>query len=254
MGRAYAARGFPDRRSAGPTTGREPCRYVIARAAAGRWIPWHNRLGLDQNMHGRTLDERFPGPEHEYGSAMTRGLDREQWLVVLTQLARFLDPSGPPIRLCLIGSVACVFGGMAARTSRDIDVWKPASDYDFMELHEAVEAAGLAFDPKTTLDPAKPYVQLVEPGPTQVGTFEPVLVEKIGRLEVYRPPIENLIASKLARGDARDVEDVIFLANKFQPSLAAVRSVAETFRNPGRRQALENLVYLELADGGEANV
>lgn len=183
---------------------------------------------------------------------MTPGLDREQWLAALEQIARFLEPSGPPIRLCLIGSVACVFGGMAARTSRDIDVWKPASDYDLMELKAAVEAAGLAFDPKTTLDPVKPYVQLVEPGPTQVGTFEPVLVERIGRLVMYRPPVENLIASKLARGDARDVEDVIFLANKYRPALAAVRSVAESFQNPGRRQALENLVFLELADGGDA--
>lgn len=130
---------------------------------------------------------------------MTPGLDREQWLAALEQISRFLDPSGPPIRLCLIGSVACVFGGMAARTSRDIDVWKPASDYDLMELKAAVEAAGLAFDPKTSLDPARPYVQIVEPGPTQVGTFEPVLVERIGRLMMYRPPVENLIASKLAR-------------------------------------------------------
>lgn len=188
-----------------------------------------------------------------YGTCMAPGLDREQWLTALEQIAHFLDRPGPQIRLCLIGSVACVFGGMAARTSRDIDIWKPASDYDLLELKNAVESAGLAFDPKTTLDPAKPYVQLVEPGPTQVGSFEPVLVERVGRLMIYRPPVENLIASKLARGDARDVEDVIFLANKYRPDIAAVRSVAETFRNPGRRQALENLVYLELADGGEAD-
>lgn len=106
----------------------------------------------------------------------------------------------------------------------------------------------MAFDPKTTLDPDKPYVQLVEPGPTQLGTFEPVLIEKIGRLMIYRPPIENLVASKLVRGDARDVEDVIFLASKHQTTLAAVRRVAETFVDPGRRQALENLVYLKIVD------
>jgi len=58
---------------------------------------------------------RFPGCKIEYGGAMTPGLDREQWLAALGQIARFLDPSGPPIRLCLIGSVACVFGGMAVK-------------------------------------------------------------------------------------------------------------------------------------------
>jgi hypothetical protein len=75
-----------------------------------------------------------------------------------------------------------------------------------------------------------------------------MLVERVGRLMLYRPPVENLIASKLVRGDARDVEDVIFLANKYRPSPAAVRSIAETFHNPGRRQVLKNLVYLDLAD------
>lgn len=179
---------------------------------------------------------------------MSNSLDREQWLAILEQIALALGPSGHPVRLCLIGSVACVFGGMAARTSRDIDVWKPASGYDFFELKRAVEAAGLAFDPKTKLDPDRPYVQLVEPGPTQVGTFEPVLIERIGRLELYRPPIEHLIASKLVRGDARDIDDVLFLVGKHRPDPAAVRAVAETFASAARRQALENLVYLRIAE------
>ena len=89
-------------------------------------------------------------------------------------------------------------------------------------------------------------MQLVEAGPTHVGTFEPVLIERLGRLEIYRPPIEHLIASKLIRGDSRDIEDVIFLAGKYQLDLAAVRKVVDTFGNPGRRQALENLVFLEI--------
>ena len=33
---------------------------------------------------------------------------------------------------------------------------------------------------------------------------------------------------------------------KYQPDLAAVRKVVDTFENPGRRQALENLVFLEI--------
>jgi len=182
---------------------------------------------------------------------MDSALDREQWLSLLEKVAGALGPKGQPIRLCLIGSVACVFGGMAARTSRDLDVWKPSSDYDLVELRRAVEAAGLSFDPKSTLDPEKPYVQLVEPGPTQVGVFEPLLMERIGRLELYRPPIEHLIASKLVRGDARDVEDVLFLAGKYRPDPAAVRAVVETFTNPGKRQAIENLVYLRIAEADD---
>ncbi len=124
-------------------------------------------------------------------------LDGEAWSLVLSELAQALGKDGPPIRLCLIGSAACLFGGMEGRTSADLDIWKPASDYDRLELKAAAEKAGLLFDPKQTLDPDRPYLQLVEPGLTQLGAFEPVLIERLGRLHLFRPPIENLIAAKL---------------------------------------------------------
>jgi len=146
----------------------------------------------------------------------------------------------------LIGSVACVFGGMAGRTSRDLDVWRPQSDYDRLELRDAIEQAGLLFDPKSSLDPDKPYLQLIDPGPTQVGNFLPVLIDRMGRLEIYRPPIEHLIASKLVRGDARDIEDVLFLAQKHRTTRDDVLSVTNTFPETARQQALENLVYLDI--------
>jgi hypothetical protein len=184
---------------------------------------------------------------------MNLALDREEWLVALQDIAKALGPTGQPVRLCLIGSVACVFGGMAARTTRDLDVWKPASDYDLTELKRAVEAAGLSFDPKATLDPDKPYVQLVERGPTQVGQFEPVFMERLGRLYLYRPPVGHLIASKLVRGDGSDIEDVVFLISKYQPARAEILSVIESFSEPGRTQALENLIYFDVTNRPDAD-
>lgn len=71
-------------------------------------------------------------------------------------------------------------------------------------------------------------------------------MERMGRLEIYRPPIEHLIASKLVRGDARDIEDVVFLAGKHQPEIETIRDVVETFSQPAKQQALENLVYLDI--------
>jgi hypothetical protein len=56
-------------------------------------------------------------------------LDGEAWNVVLADLSRALGKKGPPVRLCLIGSAACLLGGMEGRTSADLDIWKPASDY-----------------------------------------------------------------------------------------------------------------------------
>jgi hypothetical protein len=177
---------------------------------------------------------------------MSSRLNHDEWLIILERVAEALGKDGPPVRLCLIGSVACVFGGMSGRTSRDLDVWRPHSDYDRIELRRAIEASGLLFDPKTSLDPDKPYLQIIDPGPTQVGDFAPILIERMGRLEIYRPPIEHLIASKLVRGDARDIEDIMFLAHKHQLSRETVRAVAESFPPNARQYALENLVYLDI--------
>ncbi len=167
-------------------------------------------------------------------------------MAVLERLSAALRSEGPPLRLCLIGSAACLFGGMVGRASGDLDIWKPASDYDRVELKAAAEQAGLLFDPKTALDPDTPYLQLVEPGLTQLGAFEPVLMERMGRLHVYRPPVENLIAAKLIRAEPKDLGDIRFLVSRYRPDLQRVREIVARFAPPGRGQALENLVYLDV--------
>lgn len=175
-------------------------------------------------------------------------LDGEAWSAVLEELANALGKDGPPIRLCLIGSAACLLGGMEGRTSADLDVWKPASDYDRRELKAAAEKAGLLFDPKETLDPSRPYLQLVEPGLTQLGAFEPVLLERIGRLQLFRPPIENLIAAKLIRAEPKDLGDIRFLVSRHRPDLGRVRQIVAGFNAPARERATENLVYLDVLE------
>ena len=173
-------------------------------------------------------------------------LDGEAWLVVLADLALALGKEGGPVRLCLIGSAACLFGGMEGRTSADLDIWKPASDYDRMELKGAAEKAGLLFDPKQTLDPDRPYLQLVEPGLTQLGEFEPVFIERMGRLQLYRPPVENLIAAKLIRAEPKDLGDIRFLVSRHRPDLEQIRKIVAAFNPQARERAVENLVYLDV--------
>ncbi len=175
-------------------------------------------------------------------------LDGEAWLAVLADLSQALGKEGSPVRLCLIGSAACLFGGMAGRTSADLDIWKPASDYDRGELKTAAEKAGLLFDPKQTLEPDRPYLQLVEPGLTQLGNFEPVLVERIGRLQIFRPPVENLVAAKLIRAEPKDLGDIQFLVSRHRPDLELVRKIIAGFNPQTRKRATENLIYLEVLE------
>jgi len=173
-------------------------------------------------------------------------LDGEQWMRLLEKVAISLGTEGPAVRLCLIGSAACLFGGMNGRTSRDLDVWRPASDYDRLELKTAIEDAGLLFDPKSILEPDRAYLQIVEPGLTQLGVFEPVLIDRIGRLQIFRPPVENLVAAKLIRADAKDLGDIRFLLQVHRPATEAIRTIIDTLPPPARERALENLVYLDI--------
>jgi hypothetical protein len=175
-------------------------------------------------------------------------LDGEAWSAVLADVANALDKEGAPLRLCLIGSAACLFGGMDGRTSADLDIWKPASDYDQRELKAAAEKAGLLFDPKQTLEPNRPYLQLIEPGLTQLGPFEPVLIERIGRLHLFRPPVENLVAAKLLRAEAKDLGDIRFLVSRHRPDLQQVRQIVSEFPPSARERATENLIYLDVLE------
>lgn len=180
--------------------------------------------------------------------SLKRQLDGEALFAVLSDLAEALGPEGAPVRLCLIGSAACLLGGMEGRTSAGLDVWKPASDYDRLELKAAAEKIGLLFNPQQTLEPDRPYLQLVDPGLTQLGPFKPVRIERLGRLHVFRPPVENLIASKLVHAEPKDLGDIRFLVSRHRPDLRRVRKIIAQFNPQARRRAGENLVYLDVLE------
>ena len=177
---------------------------------------------------------------------MNATLNADEWMRILEKLAAALPSPGPPVKLCLIGSAACLFGGMDGRASADLDVWRPQSDYDRAELRAAAEATGILFDPKSTLDPEKHYLQIVEPGLTQLGAFDPVLVDRMGRLEIYRPPVANLIAAKLIRAEPKDISDIRFLIASHSPDPAHIRALVDSFPPGSRERAQENLVYLDV--------
>jgi hypothetical protein len=81
-----------------------------------------------------------------------------------------------------------------------------------------------------------------------LGAFEPVFIERIGRLQLYRPPAENLIAAKLLRAEPKDLSDIRFLLSRFRPELARIRKIIAEFTGPARERATENLVYLDVLE------
>jgi hypothetical protein len=173
--------------------------------------------------------------------------DKERWMRSLEAMSIALGKEGLPVKLCLIGSAACLLGNMPERASRDLDIWKPSSQYDTLELKAAAEAAGLVFNPTGYLEPENPYIQIIEPGIVQVGEFTPVLMEKMGRLELYRPPIENIIASKLTRAAEKDIQDILYLLKAYQPDANEIKNIIDEFPAASRAQGLENLIFLEIA-------
>lgn len=170
------------------------------------------------------------------------GLSANQWREKLSEISGHIKNK---TQLTLMGSAPNMLRGQPSRMSLDLDVWKPSSNYDSKELKKAVEASGLLFNPTEDI-PSKPYIQIVEPGICQLGNFKTQNLEKMGNLDLVCPPIENLIASKLLRSDAKDLEDIAWMCSIATPNTNKVKEIIKTFPEKQKQVALENLVYLEV--------
>ena len=71
-------------------------------------------------------------------------------------------------------------------------------------------------------------------------------MDRIGRLEISRPPVENLIAAKLIRAEPKDISDIRFLISLHRPDAARIRALVATLPPASRERAEENLIYLEV--------
>ena len=172
---------------------------------------------------------------------METGLTRIEWEEKLNTIGKHTTA-----KLCLIGSAACIFSGMRGRTSIDLDVWKPKSQFDLPTFRAAVESAGLELNPTEEIV-ERPYIQIVEPGICQTGDFSTTEgLMQTGSLEITRPPIANIIASKLVRASAKDLEDIAHLITSFNPMVEEVEKAINTMPARAKTAARENLVYLDV--------
>ena len=178
-----------------------------------------------------------------------RGLTREQWAEKLAAIGSYIKAKGAEITVEVIGSWPAIESGMPGRTSEDLDIWTPNSQFDAALFREACINAGLDFNPIGETN--RPYIQLVRPGITQVPEHEPERAAIFGGLIVVTPPPAALIASKLVRATDKDVHDVIFLKQKYRVSTKEVTDFAQAIGNKmARDAAIENIVYLEFYNAG----
>jgi hypothetical protein len=150
--------------------------------------------------------------------------------------------------VCLIGSAPGIAAGQLDRQSMDIDIWRPRSTFDDTEFRRACEDAGLLFDPKGELDPEAVYVQIVQPGIVKLpAEFKLDIVGRYGALTVAMPEPALLSATKLVRGEPRDVEDVAWWIKERALNLDAIRAAVGSLPDASQREAAgENLILVEL--------
>jgi|GEM_PF-359211 hypothetical protein len=182
-------------------------------------------------------------------------LDRDGVLRVLERIDANLDDD---VRLCLIGSGATILLGQPARGTEDLDVWARASRFREEALRRAVRSAGLDYDPRGEF-PNTPYFRVVHPGIVQVPGYDPATGRWMGqdeevvwrgeRLVVTVPPPEVIVASKLVRGDDRDLEDCLWLMAARGVDAVAVARAVRGLPRPARDKAKANLDILNLLKG-----
>ncbi len=168
------------------------------------------------------------------------------------RLVRIFDELGQklakPTTICVIGSSPGIASGQPDRQSLDIDVWRPRSAYDETEFRRACQELGLQFDPRSELDPAAIYVQIVQPGIVKLPPdFKVEVLGQYGNLTVTMPEPALLSAAKLVRGEPRDIEDVAWWVKERALDLDEIRAAVGSLPDRSQRDAAqENIVLIEL--------
>jgi len=185
----------------------------------------------------------------------SRTLDDRGIRDVLERIDRHLQE---PVSLCLIGGGATILLGQPNRGTEDLDAWARASRFREKALRDAVEAAGLAYNPRGEIVGA-PYVQIVHPGIAQAPGYEPATGTWMGEAEtvVWRgafltvsvPPPAVLVASKLVRCSPRDVEDCVWLMTAHALDAEAVSRAVRALPAAARGVAEDNLAMLRYLSG-----
>jgi hypothetical protein len=179
-------------------------------------------------------------PIHPYSH---EGLDRLEWDGCLRRMGEALSEMESSARLVLIGAVPLVLAGQPGRSTRGLDVWMRGTRCG-PDIFHAARQAGFSLDRKEAEARGVPYLNIISPGPSEVGYFTPLPMALHGALEVLRPPAANLIAGKLRRGFRQDALDIAWLLREEKPDPVAIAEIVATFQGFHLLAAQENLARL----------
>jgi hypothetical protein len=180
-------------------------------------------------------------------------IDRDRLVEIFDELGQKLVK---PATICVTGSMPGIILGQPGRQSQDIEVWYPHSRYDETQFRRACRELGLLYDPRSELDPDAIYIQIVRPGIVNLPKdFKIETIGEYGVLKVAMPDPALLSATKLVRGDPRDVEDVTWWIKERALGLAEIRAAVETLPDFSQREvAGENLILVELVMASERTI
>jgi hypothetical protein len=177
-----------------------------------------------------------------------------------TKIEQILSVIGERLRrpsvIVIVGSTASMLSGQDDRQTPDIDIWFPMSVFDATDMKQAVEAAGLRYDPRGEIGAQDLYLQILRPGITMYPIeFETVPLGVYGNLTVKMPPPALMVATKLARATETDLEDVAWWMKNAGVSRSDVEAAIQLIpQRVHREEATANLIFVDLGtDGANAD-
>lgn len=175
------------------------------------------------------------------------GFDRVKLPEIFDTLGRTL---AKPTTICIIGSSPGIASGQPERQTPDMDVWREQPNYDEAAFRKACDDAGVLFDPRGEVDPESVYVRIIRKGVVNLPRdFDVEVVGDFGNLRVVMPDPSLLVASKLVRGSARDVEDALWWMQERSLKSDDIRDAIGHLPDPMQREAAnENIVLVGLID------
>ena len=172
-------------------------------------------------------------------------IDRSRLESILAALGAGLEK---PTRITIVGSSAAMISGQDDRQTPAIDVWQPTSDFDVADLRVACTKSGLLYDPKGHIKADDLYIQILRPGITMFPrTFETTELGRYGNLTVDMPPVELVVATKLARASETDLEDAAWWVANSSVSRDAIEEAIKLIPQAANREsARENLIFMDV--------